>query len=119
MSRLLILLAFFVANNVIAETVAVIGTGNVGMALGTEFADLGHKVVYGSRNPSSLKTLDLVEKTGDGASAALPAAAAARADVVILAVPGMVTEAVAEDLGVRKWWQPTPEMERYIKTYLE
>ena len=99
MSRLLILLAFFVANNVIAETVAVIGTGNVGMALGTEFADLGHKVVYGSRNPSSLKTLDLVEKTGDGASAALPAAAAARADVVILAVPGMVTEAVAEDLG--------------------
>lgn len=26
---------------------------------------------------------------------------------------------VAEDLGVTKWWKPTPEMERYIKTYLE
>jgi phytoene dehydrogenase-like protein len=26
---------------------------------------------------------------------------------------------VAEDLGVRKWWTPTPEMERYIETYLE
>ena len=26
---------------------------------------------------------------------------------------------VAEDLGVAKWWKPTPEMERYIKTYLE
>jgi len=26
---------------------------------------------------------------------------------------------VAEDLEVQKWWKPTPEMERYIKTYLE
>jgi phytoene dehydrogenase-like protein len=26
---------------------------------------------------------------------------------------------VAEDLGVTKWWKPTPAMERYIKTYLE
>ncbi len=26
---------------------------------------------------------------------------------------------VAEDLGVAKWWKPTPEMERYTKTYLE
>jgi phytoene dehydrogenase-like protein len=26
---------------------------------------------------------------------------------------------VAEDLNVKKWWMPTPEMDRYIKTYLE
>jgi phytoene dehydrogenase-like protein len=26
---------------------------------------------------------------------------------------------VAEDLGVKKWWKPTPEMEKYVKTYLE
>ncbi|MDB4433261.1 NAD(P)/FAD-dependent oxidoreductase [bacterium] len=25
---------------------------------------------------------------------------------------------VAEDMGVKKWWKPTPEMERYSKTYL-
>ena len=25
---------------------------------------------------------------------------------------------VAEDLGVKKWWKPTKEMEQYIKTYL-
>jgi len=99
MRRLLISLVFFVASFAQAETVAVIGTGNVGMALGIEFADLGHTVIYGSRSPASLKTLDLVAKTGDGASAALPAEAAAEADVVILAVPGMVTEAVAANLG--------------------
>ncbi len=99
MSRWLILLIFFVGSLAQAETVAVIGTGNVGMALGTEFAGLGHKVIYGSRSPLSLKTMDLVSKTGNGASAALPAEAAADADVVILAVPGMVTRAVAAELG--------------------
>jgi phytoene dehydrogenase-like protein len=26
---------------------------------------------------------------------------------------------VAEDLDVKKWWKPTPEMDRYTKTYLE
>lgn len=82
-----------------AETIAVIGTGNVGMALGSEFAGLGHTVIYGSRSPLSLKTLDLVTKTGKGASAALPADAAAKSDIVVLAVPGMVTGAVAEGLG--------------------
>jgi len=25
---------------------------------------------------------------------------------------------VAEDLRVKKWWKPTPEMEKYVKTYL-
>ena len=75
-----------------AETVAVIGTGNVGMALGTEFGGIGHTVIYGSRSPDSEKTQALVAKT-ENASAALPADAAAMADVVILAVPGMVLKA--------------------------
>lgn len=26
---------------------------------------------------------------------------------------------VAEDVGLKKWWKPTPEIERYTKTYLE
>ncbi len=81
-----------------AETVAVIGTGNVGMALGTEFGGIGHSIIYGSREPESEKTQALVAKTKN-ASADLPAAAAAKADVVILAVPGMVTETVVKGLG--------------------
>ena len=35
-----------------AETVAMIGTGNVGAALGQRFAEHGHTIVYGSRNPA-------------------------------------------------------------------
>lgn len=81
-----------------AETIAVIGTGNVGMALGTEFAGLGHTVVYGSRDPDSEKTQALLAKT-ENATAALPPEAAAGADVVVLAVPGMVTETVVKTLG--------------------
>ena len=26
---------------------------------------------------------------------------------------------VVEDLGVQKWWKPTPEVERFLKTYME
>ena len=95
----LLYVALLVAGIANAEVVAVIGTGNVGMAIGTEFAQLDHTVVYGSRSPLSLKTMDLVTRTGKGSSAALPAEAAAKADVVVLAVPGMVTETVARGLG--------------------
>jgi len=39
---------------------------------------------------------------------------------LVLGGPGYLgANTVAEDLGVAKWWKPTPEMERYIKTYLE
>jgi predicted dinucleotide-binding enzyme len=91
----LLLLAPLVA---FGDTIAVIGTGNVGMALGTEFGGLGHTVIYGSREPDSAKALGLVNKTKNSSSA-LPSDAALQADVVILAVPGMVTEAVVNTLG--------------------
>ena len=39
---------------------------------------------------------------------------------LVLGGPGYLgANKVAEDLGIKKWWKPTPVMERYIKTYLE
>jgi phytoene dehydrogenase-like protein len=39
---------------------------------------------------------------------------------LVLGGPGYIgANQVAEDLGVTKWWKPTPEMEKYIKTYIE
>lgn len=99
MFKRLLLLLCFITPAALAETVAVIGTGNVGMAIGTEMAGLGHDVIYGSRSPLSLKTMDLVTKTGKNAKAALPPEAAAEADIIVLAVPGMVTKSVAHGLG--------------------
>jgi len=38
---------------------------------------------------------------------------------LVLGGPGYLgANKVAEDLGVKKWWKPTPEMEKYVKTYL-
>ena len=82
-----------------AETIAVIGTGNVGGALGPEFAALGHEVIYGSRNPGSEKVTALVERTGHGAQATRPRDAASEAEIVVLAVPGMLVEEIVTDLG--------------------
>ena len=55
-----------------AETVAMIGTGNVGAALGRRFAENGHKIFYGSRDPSAADVRELVAATGNGAVALHP-----------------------------------------------
>lgn len=98
-----VILSFVVAciipGTVSAEIIAVIGTGQVGSALGPEFAGLGHEIVYGSRDPARESVRELVERTGHGAKATTPAVAAAAADIIVLAVPGMVVEAVTLSLG--------------------
>ena len=81
-----------------AETVAMIGTGNVGAALGRRFAENGHKIVYGSRDPSAADVRELVAATGNGAVAVTQAEAAAQADIVVLAVPWTAAEDVVRAL---------------------
>jgi 8-hydroxy-5-deazaflavin:NADPH oxidoreductase len=81
------------------HTIAVIGTGDVAAALGPEFAKQGHTIVYGSRDPARAEVEALVARTGANASAATQSQAAARADIVVLAVPGAVAEQVTRDLG--------------------
>ncbi|HEY5623459.1 MAG TPA: NAD(P)-binding domain-containing protein, partial [Gammaproteobacteria bacterium] len=83
-----------------AETIAIIGTGNVASALGPGFARQGHTIIYGSRDPARAEVLELVANTGSGASATGQAEAVARADVVVLAVPGSVAQEVASGLDL-------------------
>jgi hypothetical protein len=87
------------AQPVLAETIAIIGTGRVAAALGPKFAALGHSVVYGSREPQRAEVRDLVQATGATASAALPDAAARGARIVVLAVPGTAVDEVVSSLG--------------------
>lgn len=91
--------AFAGIERVSAETVALIGTGNVGSALGRRFAEQGHTVVYGSRDPAAADVVALVRETGHGALALPPAQAAARSRVVVLAVPWTAAEGVVRGLG--------------------
>ena len=103
-----------------AETIAIIGTGDVGRALGPEFAAQGHTIIYGSRDPSRRGLASLIEKTGPDASAETQAAAAAAADIVVLAVPGMLAADIAKSLGDlsdKIIIDPTNPMERSLTTF--
>ena len=62
-----ILLGAMLSWTVSAETIAVVGTGNVGAALGPEFAAQGHTIVYGSREPNREDVQALVARTSGNA----------------------------------------------------
>ena len=120
--RLLIiaLLALSHTSMVSAETIAIIGTGNVAEALGPAFAAQGHRIVYGSRNPGSSKTQRLVGDTGENASATSPEAAVKEADIVVLAVPGMMVADISRglgDLSNKIIIDPTNPLKRKLMTF--
>ena len=79
--------------------IAVIGTGNVGGALGSRWAERGHQVMFGTRNPNSDKVKNLLETAGSNAGAAGIREAGAASDVVVLATPWNTTQQVIESLG--------------------
>ena len=79
--------------------VAVLGTGRVGGALGPRFAELGHNVVYGSREPEREDVRDLVQRTGNGAIAKTASAAVVGADWVVFAVPYKALDSVLSEVG--------------------
>ncbi|HYC33546.1 MAG TPA: NAD(P)-binding domain-containing protein [Gemmatimonadales bacterium] len=65
--------------------IAILGSGNMGAALGRRFAEAGHWVAFSwSRDPRKLERL--ARRCGPRACAADPADAAADADAVLLAV---------------------------------
>ena len=78
-------------------TIAIIGTGSVGAALGRAFSDLGHAITFGSRHPEHEDVQALA--TDLGADVSLPEDAARGADLVVLAVPGEVAVERAAALG--------------------
>ncbi|MBE7554253.1 MAG: NADPH-dependent F420 reductase [Anaerolineales bacterium] len=79
--------------------IAMIGTGNVGRALGTGWAKKGHQVIFGSRNPHSEKVREVLAAAGANASAAGIAEAGAAAEVIVLATPWNIMEQIVESLG--------------------
>ena len=82
-----------------AETIAIIGTGEVAAALGPEFTAQGHDIVYGSRSPDRDTVRELVARTGGNASATTQADAVDGADIVVLAVPWYAVEEVVANIG--------------------
>lgn len=80
-----------------SKTIAMIGAGNMGSALGKLWAAAGYHVIYATRHPGELD--HLVETTGHGAEAASVGEAVERADIVAMAVPYKAEPAIAEAHG--------------------
>ena len=83
----------------IIESIAVIGTGEVGGTLGKRWAGAGHRIVYGSRTPEAERVAKLVSETGGGTIATTPGEAAKQANIVLLAVPWSAFKDTVQSLG--------------------
>lgn len=79
--------------------IAIIGAGNVGGALGANWAQKGHEIFFGVRDPQAEKTKKLLSAIGGKARAGTPAEAAAAADVIVVSTPWPATEAAIRSLG--------------------
>ena len=71
--------------------IGIVGSGQVGGALGKRWAQAGHKVVFGSRNPASAPMQAL-------GAVSLPEAVSA-SEVVLLATPGEAAREAIEGSG--------------------
>ena len=76
--------------------VGVLGTGDVGRALGKAFVALGHDVMMGSRSAANEKARAWSEEMGSKASVGTFAEAAAFGEIVVLATLGVANESVLE-----------------------
>ncbi len=81
------------------ETIAIIGTGDLGDSFGARLAALGYPIVYGSRTPEGDKAQGVVKATGHGATVTTNYEAAQQGDIVILAIPWPAMRQVATSLG--------------------
>jgi predicted dinucleotide-binding enzyme len=79
--------------------VGILGTGEVGQALGRGFITLGHTVLMGARDGANPKAAGWVKEVGSQASAGSFSQAAQWGDVVVLATLGSVTEEVLRGVG--------------------
>jgi predicted dinucleotide-binding enzyme len=79
--------------------IAIIGAGNVGGSLGKGWVERGHAVSFGVRNPAADKSKALAIECGGKAAVVSVQAAAARADVIVLATPWEVTETALRECG--------------------
>ena len=75
--------------------IGIIGSGQMGGAVGLQWAASGHEILFSSRHPEELT--DLVEQAGPLARAGLPDEAATFGEVVLIAVPYGALPQVGEE----------------------
>ncbi len=77
--------------------IGIIGSGNIGGAIGSLWVQAGHPVLFSSRHPEELK--GLVDGLGSLARAGTPQEAVAFGDVVFVAVPYGAMPGISREFG--------------------
>ena len=96
--------------------IGILGTGNVGQALGLGFAALGHEVKMGSRDPHQEKIKNWVNQAGSKASSGTFEQAAAFSELAVLCTVWSGAETVSythldvykRQIEARSWAFPRP-----------
>jgi hypothetical protein len=79
--------------------VAIIGAGRVGTTLGSCWAQKGHEIIYGVRNPQSEKAQQLLASSPSHVRVASVAEAAGGAQLILLATPWDATQEALQSAG--------------------
>ena len=79
--------------------IAVLGAGNIGATIGLKWAQAGHEVRMGVRDPGAPKYSDLKEGLPDTAQLGTAGEALEPASVVLLAIPGASVAVTVADYG--------------------
>lgn len=83
--------------------VGILGSGDVGQALGRGFASLGYIVTIGTRDPNSDKLKTWKVKAGANASTGTFAEAASHGETIVLATLGAATEEIIDLAGLKNF----------------
>ena len=76
--------------------IAVLGAGKIGGTLGSRWAETGHQVFFGVRDPAGARVQAVLQAIGGIAMAVAIPEALAESEVVLLAVPGLAAEEVIQ-----------------------
>ncbi len=79
--------------------IAIIGTGNVGGALGISWSKKGHRIIFGARNPQDARVQTLISSTAGKATAASIEEAVQQARIVVLATPWEAAQSALKAAG--------------------
>jgi len=82
--------------------IGILGTGDVGRALGEAFLTLDHEVKMGSRDAGNEKAVAWAKEMGPGASTGTFADAASFGELIVLATLGVANEAALRMAGPEK-----------------
>lgn len=77
--------------------IGIIGSGNIGGAVGLRWAAAGHHILFSSRNPDELA--ELVQQASPNARAGMPIDAVEFGDVIFIAVPYAALPQVGRDFA--------------------